>query len=372
MGLEPLDVDLKQRFKSIDTDGSGVLNYEQFVALLKNGSTHMSDQELRLVFDTVCGSNQGSVRFDDLVDFLCAPVATTQILETEPENRGYKKEPESICTKGPEQTDAMVKSNPLESVNFQSSGVKRISSQGNKRGRGVQHLFSSYWLQDLGCYIAANLGVLRNHILHVEHATREYQYNHLLNQSNVLMMEAEKSGLRSSASLDQWILASWLAMAAAEVDSCVFERYTTEQRTELRQHFFDQYKQTTPRPAPNSPPAPLGAMPPGRAARMDLLPKMALERLAIHNELRSSNYGETAGSWMLSGERISKRVDSLKRHFDEAHKTQTDHDSIAHVLWNFMCIYHIAKVLPNMNDLPDFESLSRAAKPEPPSWQRRI
>eukprot|EP00927_Polykrikos_kofoidii_P076755 TRINITY_DN73794_c0_g1_i1.p1 TRINITY_DN73794_c0_g1~~TRINITY_DN73794_c0_g1_i1.p1 ORF type:complete len:387 (+),score=66.00 TRINITY_DN73794_c0_g1_i1:87-1247(+) len=378
---ESLDFDLKQKFRTLDADGNGMLEYTKFRSLLRSGNADMTDEELRLVFEAVCLPGGECVRFDDLVEFLCGPgppQPTGQ--EPESERRGQMRvvtplppPPRSMSPMGQvrqqAQSDATFKAMPplLSDCGMMSHalGSQGDLSPSSKKGKGVQNLSSSYWKQDLACFIAANLPLLRNHVLHVEHASREYQYRHFLNQSHVLMLEAEKGGLRSTSSLEQWLMASWLTMAAAEVDAYDFQRYSLEERDQLKQRFFDDYKQTTPRPAEHSPAAPLDASPVGRAARMDLMPKVASERLAIHNEMVVANQSEKANAWMTSGVKISRRLDSIKRHFEFAHRLEAVEDSVAHIMWNFMCIYHTARVFPNMNDMPDFESIFRAASPEP-------
>ena len=47
---------------------------------------------------------------------------------------------------------------------------------------------------------------------------------------------------------------------------------------------------------------------------------------------------------MRDGFKLSKRVDSLKRHIDEAYIKKEDEDAIAHLIWNFMAIWHVIRV----------------------------
>ena len=58
---------------------------------------------------------------------------------------------------------------------------------------------------------------------------------------------------------------------------------------------------------------------------------------------------------MRDGFPLSKRVDSLKRHIDESHQKLWHEDAIAHLIWNFMAIYHVLKVMPEKNDLLQYE-----------------
>ena len=52
----------------------------------------------------------------------------------------------------------------------------------------------------------------------------------LIQHANQLFMRAENQGLRTQQSIDQWLMASWLTMAAAEVDSFSYTKYSQEER----------------------------------------------------------------------------------------------------------------------------------------------
>ena len=45
----------------------------------------------------------------------------------------------------------------------------------------------------------------------------------------------------------------------------------------------------------------------GRTARVDLLPKVALERLGIHNELCALKWGGAADGWLRGGFQVRSR-----------------------------------------------------------------
>ena len=63
-----------------------------------------------------------------------------------------------------------------------------------------------------------------------------------------------------------------------------------------------------------------------------------------------------------AGFKLSARIDSLKRHFESVHARDYSEDHIAHLIWGFMAIYHVNALFPQMNDLPNFEALRRAAE----------
>ena len=51
---------------------------------------------------------------------------------------------------------------------------------------------------------------------------------------------------------------------------------------------------------------------------------------------------------------MSKRVDSLIRHYTSVHCGMQDEDHIIHALWNLHAIYHNLKLFPEKNDLVKF------------------
>jgi len=83
-----------------------------------------------------------------------------------------------------------------------------------------------------------------------------------------------------------------------------------------------------------------------------------LERLGIHNELCALKWGEQgATDWKINGFPISRRISSSKRHFDGVHQKDYSEDHVAHLIWNFMAIYHVLVTRPNLNDLTNFEEI---------------
>lgn len=224
-------------------------------------------------------------------------------------------------------------------------GLKDDPVPGEKRGKGVQHLNSSSFISDLAVHIGANLPTLRQHLEHIRPASVEYRYRYLLNQSNMLFCKAENLGLASTQALNAWLMASWMCMAATEIDTFDFGKYSEEEREQLREKFFSSYLQD-PLVAPEgAPPPPASAAPP---ARIDLIPRVALERVGIHNELCALKYGDRADGWLKDGFQVAARIDSCKRHFDESHALERDEDAIAHLIWNFMACEFFAAALATL------------------------
>lgn len=236
-----------------------------------------------------------------------------------------------------------------------------LSAQDRKRGKGVQHLNSDYWIQDLGTFIARNQDLLKAHLRHTEFASPEYEYRYYLNQSNMLFMKSLQKGLRSAEARELWLMASWCCLVAAEVDHYNYSKYTQEQRKETRRRFYGMYLKDTIVPPEDSPEKPQGGLLVAPSARIDLIPPVALERLSLHNELCCLLWSGSVHSWQVEGFPISKRIDSLKRHIDEAHHMEYEEDAIAHLIWNFMAIYHVLTLFPDMNDCPNYEQMRRSA-----------
>ena len=128
-------------------------------------------------------------------------------------------------------------------------------------------------------------------------------------------------------------------MAASEVDGFQYAKYKQEQRQAHRSAFYDKYvfkpelvwiaeddnpeAQTFPEPpSPTHSPrwkveAILGKYA-IESSRFDLIPTVALERLGIHNELCGLKWDD-ANQWMREGFVVSRRIDSMKRHFESLH-----------------------------------------------------
>eukprot|EP00455_Lapot_gusevi_P055526 TRINITY_DN9033_c0_g1_i1.p1 TRINITY_DN9033_c0_g1~~TRINITY_DN9033_c0_g1_i1.p1 ORF type:complete len:281 (+),score=95.45 TRINITY_DN9033_c0_g1_i1:84-926(+) len=246
----------------------------------------------------------------------------------------------------------------VSGVKIYNTGIKEDPVKGEKRGKGVQHLNSSYWLHDLAVFIAKSLPTMKEFLrIAYQLAQRKpgADFNYLLNQGNVIFMRAENEALRTVTSRENFLMASWLAMAAAEVDGYNYAKYTAQERAEMRERFYQTYFAEEVEPVPEISSSSLGAYS-APLARVDLIPPVALERLGIHNELCAIKWADPT-VWKREGFLLSKRIDSLKRHFDSAHLHDFTEDHIAHLTWNFMAVYHVAVVFPHLNDLTNYEEM---------------
>eukprot|EP01087_Luapelamoeba_hula_P017670 TRINITY_DN5592_c0_g2_i1.p1 TRINITY_DN5592_c0_g2~~TRINITY_DN5592_c0_g2_i1.p1 ORF type:complete len:309 (+),score=75.80 TRINITY_DN5592_c0_g2_i1:1-927(+) len=282
----------------------------------------------------------------------------------------------------------------IQSIKIFNTGIKEDPVPGEKRGKGVQHLNSGYWINDLGVFIAANLAVmqafLRQAFAIAEKGGPGADFRYLLNQANTQYIRAVNGGLQTQEAVDYFLMASWLAMAAAEVDLYNYSKYDPAKRAEMRLTFYNTYSAEVPITTTTTTTTSSGDGGGGGGgcggtmslssglgkydcpvARIDLIPPVALERLGIHNELCAIKWPDPT-TWKRQGFQVSKRIDSLSRHFDSAHARDYSEDHMAHLVWNFMAIYHVLRVFPHMNDLTSFDALrlqNQTPQPQPhPHW----
>ena len=241
-------------------------------------------------------------------------------------------------------------------------GIKEDPIPGQKFGKGLQHLTSTFWTSDMAQFIASHIKEMQGCLRFGLTAAKEYpgyDYTYYLNMANFLFNRAEVSGLHTQESLEYFLMASWLIMAASEVDHFPFRKYTKEERVTQSKAFYEAY--LNPKPGPGTTnvghddAAALGkfSVP---ESRSDMIPPIAMERLAINNELSGLKYRDPEQP-MREGFMLSKRIDSLKRHFESTHHGDESEDHIIHLLWNFMAIYHVNKVFPKKNDLVNYTAL---------------
>lgn len=74
--------ELKRRFKNLDSNGDGELNFLELKKLLGNGNK-LSDRELKLLFASVDADGSGRVGFDEFVDFVFGSNADSDSQDTE-------------------------------------------------------------------------------------------------------------------------------------------------------------------------------------------------------------------------------------------------------------------------------------------------
>jgi hypothetical protein len=233
-------------------------------------------------------------------------------------------------------------------IRLHGVGIRDDPIPGSKQGKGLPHHNSSYWVHDLGTFIDQNLKTL---VLLMQDAdafpggARVY----FLNQSNAWFMRADTTGLRTNVDgIHNWMMASWLAMMAAECDSFPFSKYTAAERRSRRDDMWKAYIQSAEHAENDRHTV---------VCRVDLIPPTAFERLSLHNELSALKYGDHALDWKNKGFVISARIDSVKRHLDQAHNMDHTEDHMAHLIWNFMAIFHVLTVFPHLNDVVDYEAL---------------
>ncbi|KAL3916959.1 MAG: hypothetical protein SGPRY_006602 [Prymnesium sp.] len=99
---------------------------------------------------------------------------------------------------------------------------------------------------DMGVFINRNFSSMQTMIQYAyerSHDRPGFDYRYYTNVSNALFLKAEAEGLRTRDGRDFFLMAAWLAMAAAEVDGFQFRggKYTPEQRAAQREMFYQKY-----------------------------------------------------------------------------------------------------------------------------------
>jgi len=243
----------------------------------------------------------------------------------------------------------------VQSTRLYGVGIKQDPIVGSKCGKGRQDMISPIWIGDLGKYMHEHQVELREILEHAQ-AARPSAFVYLMNHANSQLIEALKGQLNTPQSRQLFLASSWTVMAAIEVDDFPYAKFSKDERTQKREEFYRKYAAI---PATTAT-LPLVAVdqkqPPCRNSasiptiRMDLLPHMAIERLAIHCELCALKYADPT-QWESAGFSVRSRIASLKRHLDYVLSNATDEDHIAHLLWNYMAVYQVLHTHPSANDL---------------------
>jgi histidinol-phosphate aminotransferase len=252
----------------------------------------------------------------------------------------------------------------VKGIKIYNCGIKEDPNPGTKFGKGVQHLVSSQWVQAMSEFIASHFKAMQAFVRYAHAQTAKidgFDYLYFTNMSNTLLNRADAQGLRTQQSVEYFLMATWLIMAAAEVDDFPFTKYTHEQRDAQRKRFYAMYLEPrrgvgTEQAIEQFDDAAVLERFSAPACRRDLIPPIALQRLAINNELSTLKYAD-ATIPMRKGFALSSRMDSLKRHFESVHQQEQDEDHVIHLLWNFHAIYHVLVVFPHLNDLVDYSAL---------------
>lgn len=74
IGPEHMEM-LKRKFASLDTDRNGRLSFAELRDLLKQGNPHMTERELRLLFNGVDSDRNGEIDFNEFLEFVFATMS---------------------------------------------------------------------------------------------------------------------------------------------------------------------------------------------------------------------------------------------------------------------------------------------------------
>lgn len=221
----------------------------------------------------------------------------------------------------------------VQGIKIWNVGILEDPVPGEKRGRGIQHLTSSYWLYDMGVFINREFYKMQvvcalhsaGTALHttprvcsrvqppsspqamcrwaLEHSTERpgFDFRYFTNVGNALFVQAEAQGLLTKDARDFFLMAAWCTMAAAEVDGFRYAKYSPARRAAQREAFYHKYLHVDVVWDHEEEDDPEIESALGKYAiegcRIDLIPSVALERLGIHNELCSLKWKDPT-QWM--------------------------------------------------------------------------
>ena len=219
----------------------------------------------------------------------------------------------------------------------------------SKFGKGEFHLISPIWLNDMTEFTAKNSVHIKIFIKNASVLSLPKAFEYLLNSSHYLFNRTLMYGFKDD--LDNLKMATFLIMAAAEIDDFPFEKYNLDDRKKYRQALFSYW--LSDQPDQKHELLEISKKFPVPDLKFNLLPFIALERFGINSSLSGLKYEDPLQE-LREGFKISKRVDSLIRHFTSVHFGMRDEDHIIHALWNLHAIYHNLMLFPEKNDLVNF------------------
>jgi hypothetical protein len=102
----------------------------------------------------------------------------------------------------------------MEGIKLYGIGIKDDPVPGEKRGKGMQRLNSSYWMLDLASFISKNYPEIRAMVQYAYDQSKQqdssgFDFRYFVNCSNALFIKAENEGLRTKDSLDYFLMAAW-------------------------------------------------------------------------------------------------------------------------------------------------------------------
>lgn len=224
-------------------------------------------------------------------------------------------------------------------------GIKQDLCQ-TKLGKGDFHLISPIWLNDLTEFVTNNKEEIKLFIDNArENPSQAFIY--LLNSCHYLFNQSITSGFKDN--LDNLKMASFLCLAAAEVDDFPFKKYSSEERKLYTEKLFNTWANIDVNVKPMKKSMKFNVP----EVNYDLLPYVAMDRFGLNNSLSSLKYDDPLQE-LREGFKLSKRVDSCIRHFNSVHANMKDEDHIIHALWNLHAIYHNLVLFPEKNDIAKY------------------
>ena len=219
----------------------------------------------------------------------------------------------------------------------------------SKFGKGEYHLISPIWLNDLTAFAAKNQSQIKIFVKNASKLGHIQAFEYLLNSSHYLFNRSLMFGFKDD--LENLKMATFLIMAAAEVDDFPFGKYSEDERRKYSEAFYNYWLSVQPDEQIEV--LETATKFPVPQIKFNLLPYIAMERFGINSSLSGLKYEDPLQE-LREGFKLSKRVDSLIRHFTSVHIGMRDEDHIIHALWNLHAIYHNLVLFPEKNDLVNF------------------
>lgn len=63
---------MKTKFRTLDTSGDGLLDFDELCTLLRKGNSRMTDRQVKVLYGRIDTDHDGKINFDEFVDYIFA------------------------------------------------------------------------------------------------------------------------------------------------------------------------------------------------------------------------------------------------------------------------------------------------------------
>jgi hypothetical protein len=145
-------------------------------------------------------------------------------------------------------SDAIVSPDPeyVKGMKLYGVGIKNdpIGEVGSKRGKGVQHLTSSIWINALSEFVGSHLPQIKAWLSFAKNLGENEDYVFIVNTGSTLFSRAETGGLRGAKAVNNFLAATFLFMCAAEVGVSFspFKKFSEAKKIEMRANLYAKFE----------------------------------------------------------------------------------------------------------------------------------